>query len=374
MDARHHIDELQSLRGVAALTVVISHMSSIYMVSRGVRVTIDAVFNPHASVIIFFVLSGYVLSGSLQRRGLSWKSVSGFYVNRLFRLFPALWAASVVSAILMLLFPQTSIRPTITLWFFLYVRPFPSLYQLILATLAIDRSLIMPVWTIFIELVGSAIVPLFFAVAQANKRLFICLLLTMCPLSYALAHAPHRINSLAFMIDFALGVWLASRKWKFFAANSLIQLGSATVTLVLFRFVWFSVQNGHAMQLYGYDDPLPALVESIAAFWVVGVLASARGHTKFLRKRAVIWLGDVSYGLYLIHFPIAVVLVKLFSRVFASDTSAALATALLMSTGLAVSLALADLIHRLVELPSIQLGKRASHWLFPREFQALRPH
>ena len=105
LDARRHIDELQSLRGIAALIVAISHTSSIYALPSAARIAIDAVCNAHAWLIVFFVLSGYVLTGSLQRRGLSWKSVEGFYIGRLFRLFPALWVASAIAALFLFLFP-----------------------------------------------------------------------------------------------------------------------------------------------------------------------------------------------------------------------------------------------------------------------------
>ncbi len=172
MDARHHIDELQSLRGVAALIVAVSHMSSIYSLPPVVRITIDAICNAHAAIIVFFVLSGYVLTGSLLRRGLSWPSVKGFYGGRLFRLLPALWFASAVSALFLFLYPQQMIHPAITNWFMLYLPPFPRGPELILAALAIDRSLIMPVWTIFIELMGSAIMPLLVAISLVKTRLF----------------------------------------------------------------------------------------------------------------------------------------------------------------------------------------------------------
>ena len=154
MDARRHIDELQSLRGIAALIVAISHMSSIYVLPSAARIAIDAVCNAHAALVVFFALSGYVLTGSLLRRGLSGSSVEGFYIGRFFRLFPALWAASAIAALFHFLFPQSLIHPAPTFWFALYLHPCPSGLQIILALLAIDKSLIMPVWTIFIEAYG----------------------------------------------------------------------------------------------------------------------------------------------------------------------------------------------------------------------------
>ena len=361
LDARRHIDELQSLRGVAALIVAVSHISSIYSLPPVVRIAIDAVCNAHASIVVFFVLSGYVLTGSLLRRGLSSSSVRGFYVGRLFRLFPALWVASAVSALFLFLYPGLMIRPAPSNWFVLYLHPFPSGDELILAALAIDKSLIMPVWTIFIELVGSALMPLMVAVSLVKSRLYSWILLGMGLAAYALAHAPHRLDSLAYLFDFALGTWLASRNWKLFSGKSLPIIFSAAFALIFFRFAWFAIRYGHAMPLYfEYGDPLPMLVEGIAAFFLIGALASEHGRVRLLRSPWAIWLGNISYSLYLIHFPVAILVAKILSRVFSDGTSATTAAAVLMTSGLAISSGLAFLIYRFIEIPSIAFGKRVS--------------
>jgi peptidoglycan/LPS O-acetylase OafA/YrhL len=361
LDAPNRIDELQSLRGVAALMVAISHMSSIYLLPPTLRAAIDCIFNAHACVIVFFVLSGYVLTGSLIRRGLSWSSVKGFYVGRLFRLLPALWAASTISALFLLLCPQTTIHPSPSFWFVLYLHSFPSWRQLVLASVAIDKSLIMPVWTIFIELMGSAIMPLLVVVALARTRLFIWIVFGMGAGAYLLAHAPHRIDSLSYMFDFALGTLLASRKWSLFDGRSSPKLFGAALALIFFRFAWFAVRNGYETPLFfGYDDPLPMLVEGIAAFFLVGTLASEHGRIRVLRSRWAVSLGDVSYSLYLIHFPVAILVAKVLSRVFSDNTSSLTATTILMGLGLTISFAFASFIYRFVEVPSIAAGKKFS--------------
>jgi peptidoglycan/LPS O-acetylase OafA/YrhL len=361
LDARRHIDELQSLRGVAAVMVAISHMSSIYSLPASIRIAIDCVCNAHACVIVFFVLSGYVLAGSLIRRGLQSSSVRGFYMGRLFRLLPALWVASAISALFLWLYPQLTIHPPLSFWFYLYLHSFPSRKELILAALAIDKSLIMPVWTIFIEFMGSAIMPFIVMIALAKPRLFHWIVLGMGLGAYLIAHAPHRLDSLSYMFDFALGAWLASRKWPFFGSMSLPTLCGSVLALIFFRFAWFAARNGHPTSLLlGYDDPLPMLVEGIAAFFLVGALASEHGRIRLLRSRWAVSLGNVSYSLYLIHFPIAILLAKILSRALSDDTSPITATAVLMGFGLTISFALAWLIYRYVEIPSIALGKRVS--------------
>jgi len=339
-------------------------MSSVYVLSTALRISIDALFNAHAALIVFFVLSGYVLTGSLTRRGLSLSSVVGFYTARLFRLFPALWAASAVSAGFLLIYPGRPMHPPASLWFFLYLHTFPAGPKLFLAALAIDKSLIMPVWTIFIELVGSAMMPLLAGLALTRMRIFGWIVVMLGLVSYLLAHAPHRLDSLAYMFDFALGVLLASREWKVFVDRLSLKLFGAAFTLIFFRFLWFAALNGHPIPLYdGYGAPLPMLVEGAAAFFLVGTLASERGRIQLLRSRGAIWLGNVSYSLYLIHFPVVILVAKIASRFFTDQTRTTIATGVLMAFAIPVSLLLASFLYRYVEIPAIAMGKRVSRRL-----------
>jgi peptidoglycan/LPS O-acetylase OafA/YrhL len=203
--------------------------------------------------------------------------------------------------------------------------------------------------------------PFLAAMALAKRRLFHWILIGMGLGAYLLAYAPHRLDSLSYMFDFALGAWLASRKWTFFAGRSLPKLCGAALVLIFFRCAWFAVRNGHATPLFsGYDDPVPMLVEGIAAFFLVGALASEHGRIRLLRSRWAVSLGNVSYSLYLIHFPVAILVAKILSRTFSDNTNPLTATAVLMAFSLTISFALAAFIYRFIEIPSIALGKRVS--------------
>ena len=114
---------------------------------------------------------------------------------------------------------------------------------------------------------------------------------------------------------------------------------------------------------FDYDAPLPMLVEGLAAFFLIGVLASEHGRIRLLRSAWAVRLGDVSYSLYLIHFPVAILVAKLLSHVFSGETNSATATVVLMVSALASSLGAASLIYRFVEVPSIALGKKVSNRL-----------
>ena len=74
---------LDALRGFAALCVVYEHFGA--RVFPAVHAQVLSVFDPGLyGVLLFFLISGYVVPGSLERTG----SLRSFWTGRLFRLFP----------------------------------------------------------------------------------------------------------------------------------------------------------------------------------------------------------------------------------------------------------------------------------------------
>ena len=71
------ITELQSLRGIAAATVMIGHCLISYGPSA-LLIGLSELLNGRAAVAVFFVLSGYVLTCSLQRGRFDREAVLGF--------------------------------------------------------------------------------------------------------------------------------------------------------------------------------------------------------------------------------------------------------------------------------------------------------
>ncbi|MFD0905589.1 acyltransferase family protein [Actinomadura sediminis] len=91
--SRPRMGWLDALRGIAALVVVFEH--SLDVLLPEVRATASPWFDfGRYGVFVFFLVSGYVVPFSLERRG----SVRAFWVGRFFRLYPA-WAVSVALAL-----------------------------------------------------------------------------------------------------------------------------------------------------------------------------------------------------------------------------------------------------------------------------------
>ena len=74
---------LDALRGIAALCVVYAHFGT--RVLPQVHTAVYRIFDPGLyGVFVFFMVSGYIVPASLERRG----SIRTFWLGRLFRLFP----------------------------------------------------------------------------------------------------------------------------------------------------------------------------------------------------------------------------------------------------------------------------------------------
>ncbi|WP_328733683.1 acyltransferase family protein [Streptomyces bobili] len=80
---------LDALRGIAALVVVFDHSSYTFMADF--RRDLMPYFNTSRyGIMLFFLVSGYIIPSSLERRG----CVRRFWIGRIFRVYP-LWAAVV---------------------------------------------------------------------------------------------------------------------------------------------------------------------------------------------------------------------------------------------------------------------------------------
>ncbi|MGW3666677.1 acyltransferase family protein [Streptomyces sp. NPDC005141] len=82
---------LDALRGIAALLVAFDHSSYAFMAELRGQVMPEVNIGRYG-VMVFFLVSGYVIPASLERRG----CVRTFWVGRFFRIYP-LWAAVVGS-------------------------------------------------------------------------------------------------------------------------------------------------------------------------------------------------------------------------------------------------------------------------------------
>jgi peptidoglycan/LPS O-acetylase OafA/YrhL len=347
-DRSGHIIELQSLRGVAAVAVMIGHALDYYASPTWFR-HLAWVANGRGAVVVFFVLSGYVLTRALRNTPLDRAGVLRFYVQRAFRIYPAIWAASAVGlwylAVLHWRIPVPGISDGVARQF--RADRMDALH--IAASLAGMLAFILPqLWSIFVEIIGSVAMPGIAALTRRGRRWTLGLLAAVVLASYAIGQHTYYYVGLYFM-DFVVGAALVApgeavvRRLRAAPARLLVAVGLAALALTQF--------------LPGdYYDPSAHLVESALAAGIIALLVFARQRVAVLASRALVFLGDVSYSLYLLHYVVLCTLAKLFTLA-GLDVAPIPRCLLLAAATCLLTVPLAWLSFTYVEKPGVRLGK-----------------
>ncbi len=97
--------EIDFLRGIAILMVVFYHLKSVYFLNKVGWMGVD----------LFFVLSGYLVSGLLFKEYLKYKAIDGkkFLIRRGFKIYPVFYVFLIIAAILKILFHQNITAPKV---------------------------------------------------------------------------------------------------------------------------------------------------------------------------------------------------------------------------------------------------------------------
>ena len=350
-DVRHrHMPELQSLRGIAAALVMFGHAGAFYAEPIWFHQILMSVWNGTGAVVVFFVLSGYVLSNQLSREGVSPRSTALFYVRRLFRIYPALWAASLLAlGYVVFLHWRVPVADT-SAWFqdrFKIQRY--TLIGIVASFAGVLAFLLPPLWSIFAELVGSLLMPLM-ALSAVRRLAFLGVGLVLGAISLTLG--PHTYYGVGlYMFDFwlgAAGFYVVAAGWRALSPHAAIR----PVVLVL---ALAAIMAGPFFASSQYD-PLVTLAYALAALSVIVAIAGGWAGLGFLRSRALVSLGDWSYSLYLLHFPVMCLLAVGLQLAGASQLGSVVRALLLVGLTTAVTIPLSAASYRFVELPGIALG------------------
>lgn len=314
---------LESARGLAAILVAAFHVGqSMYLTRYGVRdqlisstdhssgvqswlsyiYSIFAAGGPISPpVLFFFVLSGFVLSYSLQRSGVTAKLAIEFFVRRIFRIYPA-----AIATVLLFWFLNSAFGLRLSGDF--------SVGDVFHNALLLDVSINGVMWTLQTELIGSVVILLsMLVVSIAGRRS----MLAMCGLLAVLS-----LFKFWYEYDPFGTTWSRTAYLHAFLFGSLAFLyGKDVVDFVKWRgalllialFVFFFA----IPVIVGTQNPIPyrstvisaaIIVQSAAAAIIVAVLAfgSVRS-ASFLNSKILTFFGRISFSLYLLH-PITLML------------------------------------------------------------------
>jgi peptidoglycan/LPS O-acetylase OafA/YrhL len=363
---------LQSLRGIAALVVLIHHCTFYYDYDPTLKKAAEIIFNAHAAVILFFVLSGFVLTLSLKDATPSLKSFLAFYIRRAFRIYPALWVGCALAVTYGVVFHEVALPNIVAEWWWSeHRRELPTtLGSYLLLFGGVDTRLPLPIWTLFLEIVASIGLPFVAVVVRTKPK---TLLLATVILSLLVLFGPALpARKLTFPTCFLIGAAIVPAK-DWLAGVISTQRRAVILMLAGFVVLWFGRLPMHADYRTSYFASSPAIVEAygaamlIAPVWIFDRLVPA------LDSKHTVALGDISYSLYLIHMP----LIGLFSgflgeiiRIKLFLESPLIATVALFVLVLPSTMFLSSLSYRYIEVPSMRAGKRLSKAILLRKAAA----
>ena len=318
-DSKPHYALLDGLRGVAALLVVWYHVFEGFQFA-GNKPVIDFINHGYLAVDFFFILSGFVVGYAYDSRWGKTLTLGGFFRRRLIRLQPMVIMGAVIGAASFLISGMERWDGThATLW--LTFLAFVCGCLMLPALPGMPREvrgngemfpLNGPCWSLFFEYVGNIVYALF--IRRLSTRLLALLSFALCCAlawfavtdqsgygSIGVGWTVDRTNILGGMLrmlcPFTMGV-LMSRLFKPLRQARGAFWTSAALLLIIFHVPY--IYSDGALSLNGMFEAACVIVVFPLVVWY----AASGKTTDIASTRICRFLGDISYPLYIVHYPL----------------------------------------------------------------------
>jgi peptidoglycan/LPS O-acetylase OafA/YrhL len=351
--APDHIAALDGLRGFASVVVVARHAFNAIDFPLSDRQFLDrtplaVLLNAQGAVQLFFVLSGYVLAASLQRNRRA-ADVLQFYVRRIFRIQPPYVLAVVFAWCVSLLYALPSGGASDWLRLYASVRVDPAVLPATFVIPGIAHGLLPVAWTLTIEMLFSLLLPLMLLIARVHCALLLAVSASLLALGGGRWQA-------WYAIDFALGIAAYLERDALGRAIARIPgaAGAAAVAVALALFAapqilgWTSVFMG---VLVPAARPSSIVLMGLGSVLLILAAVHLPWASRLLSSAPAVFLGKISFSLYLLHIPVLIVTFRLLE-----PSARAIDYALLFACVMVVAGALSVGFYTWVERPSIRFG------------------
>ena len=363
---KQRFKELDSLRGLAALSVVFHHflimlpaMSDDPNAFWFLKYTpIHIFWAGHEAVIFFFVLSGFVLSLQFFRKKVCYRS---YLVKRLCRIYIPCIACVIFSIGMSRLFYGGEIEG-LSSWFNRVWTMKPSVLLVIEHVFLISsfrNNVFVPVlWSLVHEMRISIIFPVvMLGILRFNWKINLGFAACMTTLSMVLTFIFHRV------LDYRSDYWLTVHYISMFIFGALlakhkgelidgyrrlarwVRISFLLIGMLCYVFPWL-IRGISSFSLLFFDD---WIVSAGVAVFVISSLGSSKV-SQLLVLRPVIFLGLTSYSVYLLHTVVLLSLTHLFYG--------AISLWVIWILAFTATVFLAWLSYKFVEIPSMHIGRR----------------
>ncbi|MFJ3470063.1 acyltransferase family protein [Pseudomonas sp. NPDC090201] len=330
---------LDALRGIAALMVVFTHL---YLPIVGHVWVFDALIDPgKLGVLWFFMISGVVIPYSLKPGP---DGAQRFLVSRFMRLYPAYWLSLLVFVLMLKLSGEL----------------LPSLAQVVANLTMIQAALgfddvIGLYWTLFIELVFYGLCLALFIGGKLYDQTF----RARCSLVFLLVALAMGIvraltdRKLPVALPLALSLMFFGSVWRQWLLAEHSRQLTRNLTMLL---IAFAVLLPPTLVMAYSKDMGTGETWGRYCFTYAVAITSFLLLTRSVRldHPALVWLGAVSYSLYLLHPTMGML-----AQWLLEPTGAPALVVAVFATVL--TLGAAHLCFHYIEHPFIQLGKRLNN-------------
>ena len=312
--ARVYFSNLNGVRALAALMVVISHIELHKVDFHVARIPYITILNfGKTGVTIFFALSGFLITYLLleEKRNFSAVNFKAFYIRRMLRIWPLYFLLVIVG---FFIYPAQG--SATALWLSIFFMPNLAF------CLQMLPDIFNPIWSIGTEEQFYIFHPHFFRIKN-NKNLlyaFIAFIIFMWVLQLTINNLNHanliwKLFSQFFyyarfdnmMIGAVVAVIFHNTKhptfkFRFQAAFNLIFKRSVQIILSVFFF-------GYIYLYLKHDIPHGDVPLAILASLLIVNLSQAETSIYTFNSKKLDFIGQISYGIYLLHkYPLFLIL------------------------------------------------------------------
>jgi peptidoglycan/LPS O-acetylase OafA/YrhL len=350
------LPRIESLRGVAALSVVGYHVAVAMSASAPygridafVYKVFAAAMNGTGAVVAFFVISGFVLARSLDAN----PDPVRFVRNRIFRLVPA---AAAVVALLTFLHWRFGI-------FVGYEGNFAPA-NVILNMLMIKSDINGPMWSMTVECAATPLILLsVWLFDKRGGRALWTVIVVLFALSFwgGWVHLLGGVTNLAPMYAFAVGCLVHFRGERVASAiGPKWTTPVAVLSVIVFCLCGTRNQSGIVLML----ECVAAATFVILVVWQPGAALF-----KLLDFRPVRFFGSISYSFYLLHLLGMSIAFRLLNplELYAAGMAVSAVTILATIASILVTAPAAYLSWRLIEIPAIAWGRSLYPYRLPAQ-------
>jgi len=377
---------LDGLRGLAALNVALAHFfgafySSLmfksypYLTKPEVEPSnlfiflqspfMNIFYNGHFAVLIFFVLSGYVLSIPFYKNYTNKSSIlTKRLLGRYIRLNLPVAASILISYFILTnnLYYNIEVKMVSEYdnkWFygfFTEIKTFSFMLKSLFYDAIVNKNeyFNVPLWTIYIEFIGSIFLLLFYIIVpKTSKKIEFMLIFFLFGVLYYF----YKTDSIYFISIF-LGAMLhhikyLSKKAIFVFACIGLYFGAYQFDNIIYNYLPAINYNEAIL----FDQK--TFYNTIGAFFLV--LVTIHGFaSKFFTSKILLFLGKISFSLYLIHF---IILCSVSSYFYVYFSTNILLNLLLFITILII---LSTIFYKSVDKTAIKLSHWFSQFLFTK--------